>query len=205
MDLAVPVIGILRGISGDFFGDLMDAAFGAGLQALEVTLNTDGAEAMIAAQRQRVPEGGWLGMGTVCNVRQARRAIDAGAMFLVTPNCDPDVIAHGAAADVPVVAGALTPTEVYNAWSAGAAMVKVFPCRPMGPGYIRDLLGPFDHIKLAAVGGVNAGNVNDFFAAGAHAVGVGTSLFGKEALARRRPDAIAANIRRFLGALSSLK
>jgi 2-dehydro-3-deoxyphosphogluconate aldolase/(4S)-4-hydroxy-2-oxoglutarate aldolase len=201
MELVVPVIGILRGIDGDFFGDLMDAAFGAGLQALEVTLNTDGAEKMIAGQRHRVPEGKWLGMGTVCNVRQARQAIDAGAMFLVTPNCDPDVIAHAAVANIPVTAGALTPTEVYTAWSAGAAMVKVFPCGPMGPGYIRDLLGPFDRIKLVAVGGVNEGNVNDYFAAGAHAVGMGASLFGKEALARRRPDAINANIRRFLGTM----
>lgn len=202
MDLTVPVIGILRGIHNDFFGDLMDAAFGAGLQALEVTLNTDGAEAMIAAQRRRVPDGKWLGMGTICNVREARRAIDAGAMFLVTPNCDPDVIAHAAATNIPVVAGALTPTEVYSAWTAGAAMVKVFPCGPMGPGYIRELLGPFDRMKLVAVGGVNADNVNDFFAAGAHAVGVGSSLFGKEALAQRRPDAINANIKRFLGTIS---
>jgi 2-dehydro-3-deoxyphosphogluconate aldolase/(4S)-4-hydroxy-2-oxoglutarate aldolase len=123
-------------------------------------------------------------------------------MFLVTPNCNPDVIAHAAAAKIPVVAGALTPTEVYTAWSAGAAMVKVFPCGPMGPGYIRDLLGPFDRIKLVAVGGVNVGNLNDYVSAGAHAVGVGASLFGKEALARRRPDAVSANIRRFLGTLS---
>ena len=202
MDLAVPIIGILRGIPGDFFGDLMDAAFGAGLQALEVTLNTDGAEAMIAAQRHRVPENKWLGMGTVCNIQEARRAIDAGAMFLVAPNCDPDVIAYATAANIPVVAGALTPTEVYNAWSAGAAMVKVFPCGPMGPGYIRDLLGPYDRIKLVAVGGVNADNVNDFFAAGAHAVGVGASLFGKAALAQKRPEAIGVNIRRFLETIS---
>ncbi len=202
MELAVPVIGILRGIHGDFLGDLMDAAFGAGLQALEVTLNTDGAETMIAAQRHRVPDGKWLGMGTVCNVRQARRAIDAGAMFLVTPNCNPDLIVYAAARNIPVVSGALTPTEVYNAWSAGASMVKVFPCGPMGAGYIRDLKGPFDRIKLVAVGGVNADNANDFFAAGAHAVGVGAPLFGKAALAQKRPEAIGANIRRFLETIS---
>lgn len=198
MDLTVPVIGILRGIQGDFFGDLMDAAFRAGLQAIEVTLNTEGAEAMIAAGRDRVPDGKLLGMGTVCNVRQAERAVDAGAMFLVTPNVDPEVIAHAATRNVPVVAGALTPTEVYAAWTAGASMVKVFPCGPMGPAYIRDLLGPFDRIKLVAVGGVNADNVKAYFAAGACAVGVGTSLFGKQALNQRRPDMIEANVGRFL-------
>lgn len=202
MDLSVPVIGILRGIHSDFFGNLMDAAFDAGLQALEVTLNTEGAEAMIAAQRPRVPEGKWLGMGTICNVQEARRAIEAGAMFLVTPNCNPDVIAHAIEKGIPVVAGALTPTEVYAAWSTGATMVKVFPCGRMGPGYIKDLLGPFDRIKLVAVGGVNADNVNDFFSAGAHAVGVGASLFGKQALDQRQPDEIGKNIGRFLGTIS---
>jgi 2-dehydro-3-deoxyphosphogluconate aldolase/(4S)-4-hydroxy-2-oxoglutarate aldolase len=198
MDLKVPVIGILRGIQGDFFKDLMNAAFRAGLQAIEVTFNTEGAEAMIAAQHGCVPDGKLLGMGTVCNVRQAERAVDAGAMFLVTPNVDPEVIAHAAKCNVPVVAGALTPTEVYTAWAAGASLIKVFPCGPMGPAYIRDLLGPFDRIKLVAVGGVNAGNVKAYFSAGASAVGVGTTLFGKQALDQRRPDMIEANVGRFL-------
>ncbi|MDA8164263.1 MAG: bifunctional 4-hydroxy-2-oxoglutarate aldolase/2-dehydro-3-deoxy-phosphogluconate aldolase [Desulfobacteraceae bacterium] len=197
--LAVPVIGILRGIEGGFFGEVMDAAFGAGLQAIEVTLNTPGAERMVAANRPRVPAGRLLGMGTVRNPEEARRALAAGAMFLVTPNLDPEVIGLAIEAGVPVVAGALTPTEVYAAWQAGAALIKVFPCGPVGgPRYIRELRGPFDHIPLAAVGGVSIENLRDYFAAGATAVGVGASLFGKEALAGRNLPEIAAHVKKFI-------
>jgi len=193
-----PVIGILRGISADFFGPLMDAAFEAGLQAIEVTLNTAHAETMIAAQRPRVPEGRLLGMGTICNLDEAKRALDAGAMFLVTPNTDDRVIDYAVSRNIPVAAGALTPTEVYRAWACGAALIKVFPCTQLGPEYIRNLRGPFDEIPLAAVGGVTRENVRAFLDAGANAVGVGSSLFGRDAIARQQADDVCANVRSFL-------
>jgi 2-dehydro-3-deoxyphosphogluconate aldolase/(4S)-4-hydroxy-2-oxoglutarate aldolase len=198
MELTTPVIGILRGISADFFGPLMDAAFQGGLQAIEVTLNTPRAEAIIADQRSRVPRGRWLGMGTVCNLEMAKRAVDAGAMFLVTPNTDEKVIGFAAAHNVPIVAGAFTPTEVYTAWTGGADMIKVFPCTQMGPGYIRDLLGPLDNVPLVAVGGVTRENAGDYLRAGARAVGVGSSLFGSQAIAQKRPEDIVFNVKSFL-------
>lgn len=198
MHLDIPVVGILRGVSFDFFGEVMGAAFEAGLQAIEVTFNTDRAEEIVAAHRQRLPEGKLLGMGTVRNMHEAGRAIAAGAMFLVTPNTDPAVIRFAAEQNVPVIAGAFTPTEVYAAWSAGCAMVKVFPCGTIGPQYIRELRGPFDQIPLVAVGGVRQDNVNAYFEAGAAAVGVGDSLFGRDALKNRSPENIRANVGRFL-------
>jgi 2-dehydro-3-deoxyphosphogluconate aldolase/(4S)-4-hydroxy-2-oxoglutarate aldolase len=198
MELTTRVIGILRGISADFFGPLMDAAFKGGLQAIEVTLNTPQAEAMIAAQRPRVPQGRWLGMGTVCNLEMAKRAVDAGAMFLVTPNTEAAVIDFAVARGVPIVAGAFTPTEVYSAWASGADMIKVFPCTQLGPQYIRDLLGPLDKVPLVAVGGVTRENAGDYFKAGARAVGVGTSLFGSRAIAQKRPEDIVFNVKSFL-------
>jgi 2-dehydro-3-deoxyphosphogluconate aldolase / (4S)-4-hydroxy-2-oxoglutarate aldolase len=198
MELTTPVIGILRGISADFFGPLMDAAFQGGLQAIEVTINTPGAEAMIAAQRPRVPEGKLLGMGTVCNLETAKRAVHAGAMFLVTPNTDEKVIGFAVERRIPIVAGAFTPSEVYTAWTAGADMIKVFPCTQVGPRYIRDLLGPFDNVPLAAVGGVTRENVGSYLRAGARAVGVGTSLFGSQAIAQKRPEDIELNVKSFL-------
>jgi 2-dehydro-3-deoxyphosphogluconate aldolase/(4S)-4-hydroxy-2-oxoglutarate aldolase len=142
MDLDVPVIGILRGIDRGFFPDVMAASFAAGLQALEITMNTDGVADIVSRCRPEVPEGKLLGVGTVRNPAEARIAIEAGAMFLVTPNTDTRVIEYAAARDIPVIAGAFTPTEVYNAWAAGAAMVKIFPCGVVGPGYIRELRGP---------------------------------------------------------------
>lgn len=201
MQLAVPVIGILRGIDGDFFRALMPVAFGAGLSALEVTMNTPDAAGIVSRCRSEVPPGKLLGMGTIRNVAEAEIALAAGAMFLVTPNTDPRVIELAKSRKIPVIAGAFTPTEVYTAWSAGADLVKVFPCSAVGPGYLRELRGPFEQIPLVAVGGVNLNNVGDFFTAGAVGVGVGNSLFGQAALAERDLRALATNIGRFLAAL----
>ena len=199
MQLEVLLIGILRGIGPDVFGPLMGASFAAGLQAIEVTMNTPGAEEIIAGSRDNVPAGKYLGMGTVRNIAEAERAYAAGAMFFVTPNVDSDVIVFARSKDVPVVAGALTPTEVYNAWDAGASMVKVFPCRALGgPQYIRELRGPFDHIPLVAVGGVTLENVGEYLQAGVKAVGVGISLFGEQAVAAEDWETVRKNVGQFV-------
>lgn len=199
MKFDAPAIGILRGVEHEFFGELMQISFVAGLTAIEVTMNTEGAAAMIREFRPAVPTGRWLGMGTIRNVDEARQAVDAGAMFLVTPNCDAKVIEYAVSEEIPIVAGALTPTEVYTAWSAGAAMVKVFPCGALGgPRYIRDLRGPFDRIPLAAVGGVTLQNLADYFAAGANAVGVATSLFGAKALREKNLEQLGRNVKNFM-------
>ena len=206
MDLKVPVIGILRGIEAEIFSLLMQASFAAGLQAIEITMNTHGAEEMVAANRDSVPEGSYLGMGTIRNLAEAKRACEAGAMFLVTPNVDVDVIKFARSRDVFLIAGALTPTEVYRAWSSGALMVKVFPCRALGgPHYIRELRGPYDDIPLAAVGGVTLENVHEYLQAGASAVGVGISLFGERAVAERDWDKVGRNVEAFVRRCSEIE
>lgn len=198
MKLDVKVIGILRGVDRSFFPEILQASFASGLQALEVTMNTIGAVEMIVENIATVPQGHFLGMGTIRNLREAEQAVQAGAMFLVSPNCDLEVIAYAKRQNVPIIVGALTPTEVYAAWAAGAMMVKVFPCSAFGPDYIKELLGPFDQIPLVAVGGVTAANVRDYFRAGAKAVGVGTSLFGKEALQQRDGRQLFDNVEKFI-------
>jgi 2-dehydro-3-deoxyphosphogluconate aldolase/(4S)-4-hydroxy-2-oxoglutarate aldolase len=198
MNLTVPVIGILRGVDEAFFPELMKTAFDAGLQAIEVTMNTDNAERMVSKNLSSVPSCNYLGMGTVRNIEEARRAVDAGAAFLVTPNTDTEVIGYAKSRNIPIIVGAFTPTEVYAAWSAGAQMVKVFPCGMFGPSYIRELHGPYDEISLVAVGGVNLDNLQDYFNSGASAVGVSSSLFGREALRDRDLTKISQNIKRFV-------
>jgi 2-dehydro-3-deoxyphosphogluconate aldolase/(4S)-4-hydroxy-2-oxoglutarate aldolase len=199
MNLKVPVIGILRGVDAAFFKSVMDISFASGLQVIEVTMNTDGAEKIVSSNISSIPKLKLLGMGTIRNLDEAKRAIDSGAMFLVTPNTDTSVIEYAKLNSVPVIAGALTPTEVYNAWSAGADMVKVFPCRPFGPEYIKELRGPFEKVPIVAVGGINSDNISDYFAAGAIAVGVSTSLFGSRALRERDLDEIGSNVKKFIG------
>jgi len=198
MNLDIPVIGILRGVDSAFFKSVMETSYASGLQAIEITMNTDDALNIVSSNIPKVPPGKLLGMGTIRNLEEAKMAVDSGAMFLVTPNTDTEVIDYAKDNNVPIIAGALTPTEVYNAWSAGADMVKVFPCRPFGPDYIKELKGPFEQIPLVAVGGINLDNIADYFDAGARAVGASTSLFGKQALKDRDLDEIARNVAEFI-------
>lgn len=200
MKFTVPVIGILRGVDEAFFPDLMTAAFDAGLQAMEVTMNTAGAERIIEKNLSRVPKGNYLGIGTVRNTDEAKRALDSGAMFIVTPNTDAGVIEYARGRNVPVIAGAFSPTEVYTAWSSGAQMVKVFPCSLLGPSYIRELRGPFNDIDLIAVGGVTLENLSDYFDAGVRAVGASSALFGKTALKEKDLKKITEHVRQFVAA-----
>lgn len=201
MHLEMPLIGIVRGIDGDFFHDVMEVSFAAGLQALEITMNTVGAAGTVRRCRPDVPDGKLLGVGTIRNLAEAKIAIGAGAMFLVTPNTDTQVIEYAVDRDIPVITGAFTPTEVYDAWAAGAAMIKIFPCGAVGPAYIRELRGPFDHIPMVAVGGVTIENLKDYFRAGVVGVGVGSNLFGAEALVKKNLGKITANVGRFVGVL----
>ena len=113
LQFEVPVVGILRGVEGSFFREVMQASFSAGLQFLEITMNTEGAAGIVSRCRPEVPDGKWLGVGTVRNLEEARIAVDAGAMFMVTPNTETAVIEYGRGKDIPVIAGAFTPTEVY--------------------------------------------------------------------------------------------
>jgi 2-dehydro-3-deoxyphosphogluconate aldolase/(4S)-4-hydroxy-2-oxoglutarate aldolase len=198
MNLDVPVIGILRGVDAAFFRSVMDVSFASGLQAIEVTMNTEDAVKIVSSNRSAVPSGKLLGMGTVRNIEEARKAVGAGAMFLVTPNTDTGVIEYARSNAVPIISGALTPTEVYTAWSAGADMVKVFPCRAFGPEYIRELRGPFEQIPLVAVGGVDLDNIRGYFDAGVRAVGASTFLFGRKALKERKLEEIAQNVKNFI-------
>ncbi len=198
MKLDVPVIGILRGVESGFFRNVMDASFASGLQAIEITMNTEDALKIVSLNKSAVPHGKLLGMGTIRNLREAKKAIESGAMFLVTPNTNTKVIEYAKSNSVPIISGALTPTEVYTAWSAGAEMVKIFPCRAFGPQYIRELRGPYEHIPLVAVGGVNLDNIREYFASGVSAVGASTSLFGRKALMEHNLEEIAQNVKKFI-------
>lgn len=198
LSLNAPVVGILRGISPGMFGNVMKASFDAGLEAIEITMNTPGAPGILEENRKHVSDGQWLGMGTIRNMSEARTAFDAGAMFFVTPNVDTQVIEFAVSRHIPIIAGALTPTEVYTAWHAGADMVKVFPAGVFGPKYIKDLHGPFDDVPLVAVGGVSITNVRDYLNAGAVAVGVGNILFGAQALKDGSFQEIGDHVQKFI-------
>lgn len=176
-----------------------------GVRAVELTLSSPaGLEALRrSAADTALPAGTVLGAGTVLTREQAKAAIDAGARYLVTPGVAVDVLAEGAAQGVPVLCGALTPTEAMTAARLGATAVKLFPAYAVGGArYLRDLLAPFPGLPLIAIGGIGLDDVAEYLAAGAIAVGVGSPLL-REAAQDSSPaaqDALAARAAAYLAA-----
>lgn len=169
------VIAVARRLDAEAAVRLADALLAGGIRVLEVTMEGGSGPAAIAAARARGIE---VGAGTVLTVEEAEAAVEAGAGFLVSPHTDVALVAWANARGVPFLPGAFTPTEVLAAHRAGAAAVKVFPAASGGPAHVAALRAPFPGIALVPTGGVDAGTVGDFLAAGALAVGVGAWLTG---------------------------
>jgi 2-dehydro-3-deoxyphosphogluconate aldolase/(4S)-4-hydroxy-2-oxoglutarate aldolase len=174
----VPVIAVLRADAADRYDAVVDVLVENGIRSIELTLTTPGTIEPLAALRARVGDAAEIGVGTVTAADQARRAIDAGAGYLVTPVVRTDVIEVAMAARVAVFVGGLTPTELFAAWEAGATAVKVFPAETVGARFGSHLRGPFPDIEFVPSGGVGLDDIGDWLRAGALAVSVGGPLAG---------------------------
>jgi len=174
--LAERLIAIVRLSTADALDHVADALVAGGISVLEITLTTPGALGAIAAWRARFGPDVLIGAGSVVDAAGARRSLDAGAQLLVSPVVQREVMEEADAAGVPVMPGAMTPTEIHGAHLLGADLVKVFPVRSLGPKYLADVLAPLPYIGLVPTGGVDAENAASFFAAGAVAVAVGGRL-----------------------------
>ncbi len=174
---AVPLLGILRGIEAGAVAPLVETAAAAGINSIEITMNTPGAAELIRRAVAAAGDALMIGAGTVLSVDDLAAALDAGASFAVSPVLQPAVVARCVERRVPVFPGALTPQEIHAAWAAGATMVKVFPASCFGPSYLREIRGPFATVELLACGGVNATNLGEYFRQGAAAVAFGSSVF----------------------------
>ncbi len=162
----------------------------AGIRLIEVTWNSDRPLDVIAQLRAELPDC-WIGAGTLLTMAQQQEAIAVGAQFLFTPHVDVGMIKTAAEQGVPLVAGALSPTEIVQAWQAGAASVKVFPVEAMGGvAYIQALRAPLGNISLIPTGGITIENTPAFLQAGAIAVGLASDLFPQTALSQGNWDAI---------------
>ncbi len=179
---------------------LADALAGAGIRCVELTFTTpDILDALRAADAS---EHAVVGAGTVLTGEQAVAAIEHGARFLVTPGVRAEVAREAARHDIPVVMGAFTPSEVLTALDLGAAAVKIFPARALGPGYLKDLRGPFPDAVFIPSGGVNAGNAADFLANGAAAVTAGTDVVAPTDVAAGRWSEIASRAASFVRSMN---
>lgn len=175
----VPVIGLLRNVAPAVAVKAAGAATRGGIRALEVTLNSEEPFALIRSLRQALPDIA-IGAGTVMSVDALERALEAGAQFVVCPHLDTAIVRACVERQAPVFPGAMTPTEVWQAWDSGATMVKLFPAGVLGPEYIRALRGPLPQVDLLVTGGIDASNLASFLAAGAKGAAVGGRLFPAE-------------------------
>lgn len=181
--------------------DLAAALIEGGITALEFTLNTPGALDAIERCRTRYGGDAVIGAGTVLNGSEARRSLDAGAQFLVSPGFDREVLEAARAGGALSMPGAMTPTEIVTAWRAGADVVKVFPARSLGPRYISDLLGPLADVPLMPTGGVDEKNAGEYLRAGAVAVAVGGNLVDAATISRSDWATLTARARALLDAV----
>jgi 2-dehydro-3-deoxyphosphogluconate aldolase/(4S)-4-hydroxy-2-oxoglutarate aldolase len=170
-----------------------------GISIAEITMTVPGAVEVIRELTRSGPGDVLVGAGTVLNVEAAKRCLDAGAEFLVSPGLNLEVIQLAAKEGKLMMAGALTPTEVIMAWEAGSDFVKVFPCGQVGGAkYIKALKGPLPQVPLVPTGGVNLNTAAEFVEAGAAALGVGGELVPAGALRSGKPEIIVENARKFL-------
>jgi 2-dehydro-3-deoxyphosphogluconate aldolase/(4S)-4-hydroxy-2-oxoglutarate aldolase len=198
------VVALIRAESPDGLLDCAKALAEGGLTSIELTMTTPGAIRMLEKASAELPEF-VFGLGTVLDAETARAGILAGAKFIVTPALRPDVITLCRRYSVPVFSGAFTPTEIVNAWEAGADAAKVFPAEFFGPAYIKSIKAPLPHIELLPTGGVNAENVGEFLKAGAFATAAGSSLVEAKALKEKNWAAITARARAFAAAVAAVK
>ncbi len=169
-----------------------------GIDCVEITMTVQNALKALASVAERYGDQVLLGAGTVLDPETARACILAGANFIVTPALNIKTIEMARRYAKPVFPGGLTPTEVLNAWEAGADAVKVFPCNALGgPKYIKSLKAPLPQIELFPTGGVNLDTVAEFFAAGSMAVGMGSELVDSKSITERNYSAITERARKF--------
>ena len=172
----IGLIAVIRGPSPELTLKMVEALVAGGVQGIEITYTTPNAPHVVKTLDQTFGERIVLGMGTLTEPAQAQEAAQTGARFLVSPICEPELGSAMVATGMPVMIGALTPTEIYQAHRLGSDVVKIFPGATVGPAYIKALKGPFPQIEMMPTGGVSASNVGEWFAAGVFGVGAGSEL-----------------------------
>ena len=177
------VVAVIRLQDPDRLRGVIDALGEGGVKALEVTMTVPRAIQLIDAIAPTLPAEFVIGAGTILDPETARAAILAGARFIVGPVFNRAVIDLCHRYDTAVMPGCFTPTEILQAWEAGADVVKGFPATALGPAYFKDIRGPLPQVKLMPTGGVTLENAGDWIAAGAVAIGAGTAMVDAKAVA----------------------
>lgn len=176
------IIAILRSPTGAKLIDAAKAVVAGGISTVEVTMTTPGALNIIRDTKRALADGVCMGVGSVLDPETARSALLAGAEFIVTPVVIPEVIRLANRYGVPVISGAMTPTEAFTAHELGSDFIKLFPADILGPKYVKALLAPLPMLQVIPTGGVAPENVGEYIKAGCVAVGAGSQLVDQDLL-----------------------
>jgi 2-dehydro-3-deoxyphosphogluconate aldolase / (4S)-4-hydroxy-2-oxoglutarate aldolase len=196
---SIGIIPVVRASSGDEALRAVEAIQAGGLPILEITMTVPGAVQIIEAITNRYADEVLVGAGTVLDAASARDCLQAGAQFIVSPALNLETISFCREAECAVMPGALTPTEIVQAWTAGADFVKVFPCGAMGgASYIKSLRAPLPQIELVPTGGVSLATAANFIEAGAAAIGVGADLVDVKAIRAGESEKVTAATRSYI-------
>jgi 2-dehydro-3-deoxyphosphogluconate aldolase/(4S)-4-hydroxy-2-oxoglutarate aldolase len=199
------VVAIVRLDDYTAAGRIVEALVAGGVDAVEFTYTNPDAGAAISACRAAFPDRIAIGAGTVLDPETARAAILLGAQFIVTPTFNPETVSLCTRYAIPTVIGAFTPTEILNAWQAGATYVKVFPASSVGPRYLKDVLGPLPQIRLIPTGGVTVENAGEFIRAGARGVAAGSNLVDAGTVAAQDWTTITARATAYVEAVATAR
>lgn len=189
------VVAVVRMSDSQKLIRIVDAIREGGVSAIEITMTTPNALTLIEEVSGSMGDSIELGVGSVLDVETGRRAIAAGARYIVSPIFKPGIITLAHEHGLPAMPGAFTPTEIQAATEAGADIVKVFPADIVGMPFFKAVLAPMPHLKLMPTGGVSLTNAGDWIRAGAVAVGVGSALLDKRAIAEGNYAALTENAR----------
>jgi 2-dehydro-3-deoxyphosphogluconate aldolase/(4S)-4-hydroxy-2-oxoglutarate aldolase len=202
----VGVMPVLRAPSAEVAIAAAAAIEAGGVSVLEVTMTVPGAIDVIREVVKSSGDRVLVGAGTVLDPETARACMLAGALFIVSPSLNIKTIEICQRYSVPVIPGALTPTEVVTAWDAGADVVKVFPCSAVGGAkYLAALKGPLPQIDLIPTGGVSLATAAEFLAAGAFALGVGGDLVDTAAIAQGKSHVVTENAKKYVAVVEQAR
>jgi 2-dehydro-3-deoxyphosphogluconate aldolase/(4S)-4-hydroxy-2-oxoglutarate aldolase len=204
--LQIRIVPVVRAASAELAIAAARAVAEGGIPIVEVTMTVPGAIGVIAELSRSIGADVLIGAGTVLDAETAKRCLDAGARFLVSPGFDRDTVEAAAREGVLIMAGALTPTEAITAWKAGSDFVKIFPCGNVGgPAYIKALKAALPQIPMVPTGGVNLNTAVAFLEAGASALGIGGELISAAAMKSGDFAAITSAAREYVGLIETAR
>jgi len=198
------VVAVIRTKHPDKLLRIVEAIYEGGIKNIEITMTVPYALIMIAQVRESTSAEILVGVGSVLDSDTAQKAITAGAQFVVSPIFNKEILETAHKNNVPVMPGAFTPTEIFNAQQQGADIIKVFPADVLGMSFFKSIKAPMPYLKLMPTGGVTLDNAGDWIKAGACAVGIGSALLDERAIEENNYNKLTENAKRIMNSLHSV-